>query len=270
MKQFFSKTAFAVALFAGIVTFNSCKKDEEITGFGNLEVYFDHVVNGSTFALGTNYVNASGETMNFSQFDYYVSNFVLVKEDGSEHVVPKDSCYFLVKTSSTSSRTVTLKNVPAGNYKEVKFIIGVDSLKSTRPATERTGVLDPAGEGAGMYWMWNSGYIFVKAEGTSPQAPLDAQGHNTFRYHIGLFGGYSTPTLNNIKSVTLHDHANHENATVRTNITPELHVQVDVMEMFKSPTAISVAANPVVMVTPYSATVANNYADMFELHHIHN
>ena len=62
--------------------------------------------------------------------------------------------------------------------------------------SQRTGVLDPSGAGADMYWTWNSGYIFFKMEGTSPAAT--GMG-NSFMYHIGGFGGYSAPTINNIK-----------------------------------------------------------------------
>jgi hypothetical protein len=57
---------------------------------------------------------------------------------------------------------------------------------------------------------------------------------------------------------------------VRKDKTPEAHVEVEIMEMFKTPTAVSVATNPVVMASPYSANVANNYTDMFKLEHIHN
>jgi hypothetical protein len=42
------------------------------------------------------------------------------------------------------------------------------------------------------------------------------------------------------------------------------------MEMFTNPTTVSVAANPTVMVSPYSKTIADNYANMIKLDHIHN
>jgi hypothetical protein len=45
---------------------------------------------------------------------------------------------------------------------------------------------------------------------------------------------------------------------------------VDVLEMFTNPTNISVAANPTSHAGPYSKTVADNYADMFILDHVHN
>ncbi len=259
---------FTISLFI----FSSCKKEDDVVpgGTGSVVLEFDNVANGSTLSLGKDYTNANGDVMNFSIFDYYVSNFSLVKEDGSVYMVPKDSCYFLIREKGGSNTEIELKNIPAGNYKEIRFLVGVDSLKSVSPIADRTGVLDPAGEGADMYWAWNSGYIFVKAEGTSPQAPLDAASNtNKFRYHIGLFGGYTSATLNNIKSFALHDEHG-EVAEVRTNKKPHYHIIVDVMEMFKNPVTVSVTENHTVMVSPYSKVIADNYADMFKLGHIHN
>lgn len=257
--------------FFSVLFVSSCKKDkdtDDLTGTGSITIEFDNIANGNNLVLGNKYINANGDTMTFSMFDYYISNIVLVKSDGSTYTVSKDNSYFLIKESVSTSQEITLSNIPAGDYTSVKFVIGVDSLKSTAPVSERTGVLDPAGAGAGMYWAWNSGYIFVKVEGESPQAPLSG-GTHPFQYHIGLYGGYSSPTLNNIKTVTLSD-ADGDKASIRKTQTPHVHILVDIMEMFKSPTAVSVAANPLVHGSSFSATIANNYADMFKIDHIHN
>lgn len=255
-----------------IAAFSSCKKDEGATPgtTGTISVEFDNVANGNTLVLGQDYTNANGDVMNFSMFNYYVSNFSLVKSDGSIYVVPKDSCYFLIKEAGGENQEIELKNIPLGDYKEIRFIVGVDSLKSISPVSERVGVLDPAGDGGDMYWAWNSGYIFVKVEGTSPSAPLDAASNtNKFRYHIGLFGGLNSPTLNNIKNFAVSD-VDGDLATVRSNISPNFHLKVDIMEMFKNPTTVKVADNPSVMASPYSKTIADNYANMIKLDHIHN
>ncbi|MBK9961900.1 MAG: hypothetical protein IPP06_11400 [Saprospiraceae bacterium] len=274
MKTYKTKIFQSIFFISSILLFStitSCDKSEDnIVGTGTVTVEFDNRANGAALLLNKDYVNEKGETMNFSTFNYFVSNFSLVRNDGSIYVVPKDSCYFLIKEDGGSNPEISLNNIPAGDYKELRFIIGVDSLKSVSPASERVGALDPAGEAAGMYWAWNSGYIFVKAEGTSPQAPLDTNSNTRrFRYHIGLFGGVTSPTINNIKSISIHDHHG-DVATVRSNISPNFHLKVDIMEMFKSPTTVSVAQYPTVMVNPYSATIANNFADMFTLDHIHN
>ena len=192
-----------------------------------------------------------------------MSNIKLTRTDGSQYVVPVDSSYFLVKEDIPTSQTITLTNVPTGDYKSVSFVIGVDSLRSTMDIGKRTGVLDPAGDltsANGMYWSWNSGYIFLKLEGTSPSAPKDATGLNIFRYHIGFFGGRDTRTINNLKTVPVI--FNGEVATVLPKQRPTITIQADVLKLFDGPATVSIAKNPEVMVSDYSATVANNYAQM--------
>ncbi|MBL7826980.1 MAG: hypothetical protein JNJ57_10145 [Saprospiraceae bacterium] len=267
-----NKTFFQwLPLFAFVVLgMSACDKTETIDGLGDVVIEMDNRAGDDELVFGTKYVTANGDTIQFSTFNYFVSNFVLVNEDGSEYTVPKEDCYFLCKHEDADSRELTLRNVPAGNYKSVKFTIGVDSLKSVSPAAERTGVLDPTGGAAGMYWSWNAGYIFVKVEGTSPQAPIDVNtNERTLQYHTGLFGGKDSPTLNNLKKVTINTTS--ETAHVRkSHEAPVFHLYVDVLEMFTSPTNINVALNPTSHAGPYSATVANNYADMFTLDHVHN
>jgi hypothetical protein len=267
MKSLFIKSLLAFAFFSTIIT--SCKKDEADPLPGEVEIFMDNVVGTAPLALNTAYKNAAGEDLSFTTFNYFVSNFVFVKSDGTEYVVPQDSSYFLCKHNDLDSRTLKFKNIPAGDYTGVRFIIGVDSTRSTSDISQRQGVLDPAAGASGMYWAWNSGYIFVKVEGTSPQAPLDANtNERTFQYHTGLFGGMNTPTLNNIKTVTLSKSG--QVANVGGSNVPEFHVLVNILEMFTNPSNISVATNPTSHAGPYSKTVADNYADMFTLDHIHN
>lgn len=260
---------FALSVFA----LTNCKKDDpvvdDLSGTGEVTFEFDNRAGNESLTMGKDYKNAAGETLKFSTFNYFVSNFVLVKEDGTEYIVPKDDSYFLCKHENAASREITFKNVPAGNYKSVKFIIGVDSLKSVSDISQRTGVLDPAAGAAGMYWVWNSGYIFVKVEGTSPQAPVNAAtGERVFQYHTGLYGGFTSKTLNNLKTVTI---SSSTSAKVRKDKeAPSFHIYVDILEMFTNPTNISVATNPTSHAGAFSKNVADNYADMFKLDHVHN
>ncbi|MBK8427352.1 MAG: hypothetical protein IPL27_15840 [Lewinellaceae bacterium] len=149
-----------IALVLIAFTFSNCHKhDDELKGFGDVVIEMDNHAGDDVLTFGKKYVTAAGDTVQFSTFNYFVSNFILVNEDGTEYTVPKDSCYFLCKHEDVDSRELVLRNIPAGNYKSVKFSIGVDSLKSVSPVGERLGVLDPTGGAAGMYWSWNSGYI---------------------------------------------------------------------------------------------------------------
>lgn len=267
MKRIFSIiTASSLFLIA-------CEKDVSSqynpSASADLSVEFDHIAGGQNVLLGsTSYTNAAGESFTIDVLKYFVSNIKLTKTDGSEYVVPQDSSYFLVDESVSGANKIKLK-VPEGEYKNISFVLGVDSLRNTMDISQRTGVLDPAGTAAGMYWSWNSGYIFFKMEGTSPQAPVDGTGNRKYRYHIGGFGGYSTPMFNNIKTITI-DLTASGIAKIKTGRTPNIHLMVDVLKVLNGTTNVSIAANPTVMVSPYSVNIANNYVSMFSHDHTEN
>ena len=231
---------------------------------GQLALTFDNVVGDQDLQLGSGtYRNGSGESFTPKTFNYYISNLKLTRSDGSEYVVPPDSSYFLIRENVPASQRITLNGVPYGAYKAVSFVIGVDSSRSTMDISRRTGVLDPGGDHAsasGMYWSWNSGYIFMKLEGESPSAPLNATGLRQFQYHIGLYGGRQTPTLNNLKTVSV-SFAN-DRATVGAGTLSTVNLRTDVLKIFDGPTTVSIAAHPDVMISDYSKVIAGNYAQM--------
>ena len=266
------KTIYAIAFLVATTMFlSSCHKDkaQPDLGSGPITLHFDSQAGSDEFAFGTNYVTANGDTVNFSKFNFFVSNVVFVKTDGSTYTPPKDSTYRLVVESLEESHDLTINNVPSGDYTGVKFVIGVDSLKSVSDISQRTGDLDPAGAASDMYWTWNSGYIFYKVEGTSPQAPYDPMMMGKmFFYHIGGFGGYTTADVNNLRNVSL-TYAG-EAAHAGKGKAPEIHIYADALQLWKSPTPFTIAAHPGIMVDPFSSTVADNYKGMFTIGHIHN
>ena len=261
-RSFLYVTLLTVTLTAG---FLACQTNEpQAAEPGEFSLYFFAVAGGQPLKLGSTYQNASGESFTPTTFNYFVSNIRLTRTDGTDYVVPQDNSYFLVRQADSTSSKINLKDVPAGDYKALSFVLGVDSLRSTMDVSKRTGVLDPAGDhtsASGMYWSWNSGYIFMKLEGTSPAAPVDATGKNNFRYHIGFFGGRDTKTINNLKIIGIPFGA--DVLTVARNRTAGVQVRTDVLKVFDGATPISIKAYPEVMVSPYSVNVANNYATMF-------
>ncbi|PWJ57660.1 hypothetical protein CLV98_106132 [Dyadobacter jejuensis] len=231
---------------------------------GELTLEYDNVVGNRDLALDTDtYTNAANEPFTVSTFNYYVSNIKFYKADGSSYVVPQDSSYFLIRESDPSSQEITFKNVPVGDYTAVEFMVGVDSLRSVSDVSKRIGVLDPAYSEV-MYWAWNSGYIFMKLEGESDV--IDTP-NGKYNFHIGLFGGYETKTLNNLKTVKV-DFGEHK-ASVTGELSPQIHLLTDVEKIFSGSTTVSLAATPVVMTSDYSKNIAANYTSMFSLDHIH-
>jgi hypothetical protein len=247
--------------------FTSCKKDgtTDANAKSNITLHFDNIAGSVDLALNTgSYTNAVGENFTVTAFDYYISNIKLTKIDGTIYVVPQDSSYFLIKESDATTQEVELSNIPVGDYNKVNFTVGIDSTRCTADINKRTGVLDPAAGGLGMYWSWNSGYIFMKLEGTSPAS---TQTGNKIQYHIGGFGGFTTATINNIKNVSLSFPTV---AMVKLAKKPEVHILTDVKKVLSGSTNISIASSPMIMFSAASVNVANNYTSMFTLDHVHN
>jgi hypothetical protein len=177
------KKAFflAMSIFA-LATISSCKKDEEETitpaptaTTGSVTLEMEHMFNDLEFALGTEYTTAAGENVTFNTTKYYVSNIKFTKTDGS--VFTQSESYYLVDLSADGSNLLTISDVPTGDYTDITFTIGVDSTRNVSGA--QSGALSVAN---GMFWSWNSGYIFAKLEGDCPQSS-----NGTFTYHLGGF-----------------------------------------------------------------------------------
>jgi hypothetical protein len=228
---------------------------------------FDNRVGAQKMALNTTtYKNGSGEDFTLTTFNYFISNVALKKADGT--VVKFPDQYFLIRQSDPTTWEPELQDVPAADYKEISFVIGVDSTRSVSDISARTGVLDPTSYGDdAMYWSWNSGYIFVKMEGTSPVVALNSAGKRAFQLHVGGYGGRTAVAPNNIRSVTLPLNGT---ATVRKDIAPTIHLVADALKVFNGTTTIKLAETNSVHNPALAGPIANNYMKMFVVDHVHN
>lgn len=139
---------------------------------GTLKLDITHKFGSVPFGLSpASFVTAAQDTIVVSQFAYYVSNVVLTSVNGTQ--VPLEG-YFLEEFLPGQPNTITLQNVPAGNYKTISYMIGVDSLANSTGS--HTGDLDPS---YGMYWTWNTGYVFVRLKGRHSSA------NSPFSFDIG-------------------------------------------------------------------------------------
>jgi len=244
--------AILATVFSGFLFITSCTPDEPETTTGKVTLEFEHIFDGNAFTFGNTYTTSNGDEITPRVFKYYVSNIVLSNEDGSStYEVPNS--YYIVDQSVTESLTIGIEGVPNGEYSKVTFMLGVDSTSNVSGAQE--GALDPAN---GMFWSWNTGYIFLKLEGVTANA-------TDFRYHIGGFSG----AANNIKIIEASVPAG---SMINVNGTEStVHYMVDVAEFFKNPTDFDIEAEAMVMMpNPSSVVIANNYADMYMIHHVHN
>lgn len=260
--KLFSTALLLGAVVASSLTLSSCddKDKNKPAPVGELDIEFDNVVGAQALALNTGtYTNAAGNTFTVSKFNYYISNIKLTKADGTEWAEPES--YHLVEENVAASQSVSLTKIPAGDYTKLTFTIGVDSARNVSGA--QTGALDPNKE---MFWTWNTGYVFTKLEGTSPQS---TSSNNGLTFHIG---GFKAPN-NTIRTVSPALPSGTTALQVRADRTPEVHLKVDVLGMFNGPTAarnIDFRTLSFTMGGATSVPVANNYAaGMFRIDHVH-
>jgi len=261
-----------IALLTSLLMLNACKKDNNTTtnstSNGSLAIEFEHNVGADALVFNKTYTLNNAQ-VSINKMQYYVSNVVLTKSDGSTYTVTKEQSYFFVKHIDGATGSITLNNVPVGDYTSVSFVLGIDREKSlSLSGTTQSGVLDNTNyPGSEMTWNWNSGYIFVKMEGNVATATTA----KAFQRHIGLYGGQSGTDINNIKVIKI-DLKNANNvttpATVTNSITPMIHLSVNVSQMFTNGYYPDQILS--IMSGASSKAVADAYVNMFSLEHVHN
>jgi len=257
-----------------VLGLSSCKKDSAAPEYddakkGLINVEFDNIVGSSDLQLNTGtYTNSSNQPYKVTMLKYFVSNFKFTKADGSVYVVPQDSCYVLIDESNAAKQKASLR-IPEGEYKTVSFVLGVDSLRNTKNVSERTGDLDVTATAKDMYWSWNSGYIFFKFEGTS--TAVTGMMAPVFQIHIGGFGGYSTATANNLRTITL-DLSARGTAKVKASKTSgvDVHTFVDINKVFTGTNTINLATSSMIHSISAGVNVAANLSAIFSHDHTHN
>lgn len=175
----------ALLTFATILT--GCKKEKvDETPAPNTEQKFSfhlHTKIGSNAAAyGVQYQDASGRKFNIADFRYYISNIILIKNDGSEYPLTGK-----VILANPANNEYELGNIPVASYKGFKFMLGLDSTTNHSDPTIYLADNPLSIQSPGIHWSWNSGYIFMKVEGQvdttlAATGPLDLE----YFYHVGL------------------------------------------------------------------------------------
>lgn len=256
MKYLFIKGISFATVIVALLSFSNPPKAKTN---GKLVLKFNNLFNNEAVEFGKEYSNAHGEKLTLKTLNYFISNIKLTLKNGDEYVVPQDSCYFLVRQSDKATQQIELNNLPEGKYKAISFMVGIDSARNTMDVSRRTGALDVGGAAKGMYWAWNSGYIFFKMEGKSPV--IHDSLSNNFYYHIGGFGGFQSKTITNIRTKSF----SFDKAIAVKKKTPVINVNVDVAPLFNYKTPIMLTKNSNVMWGELSVKISENYITGFTL-----
>ena len=180
-------TAKKIVLFILTIvffSFNACKKDVEF----NTILQIEEQVDGADFSVGNTYTNELGHQYKFETLLFYLSNVVLVAENGTEHPLVEA---FLHNYSDPNSLKF---NLPEGKYTAIKFGVGLDPEQNL---TDPTTVSEDSQfhSDRGMYWAWATMYKFVKFEGRASAEANASELTESFLYHIGTDPYYQTTTL---------------------------------------------------------------------------
>lgn len=229
--------------FSGLA-FGQIKRNKKTTLVLNIQ----HFVGNQKLQMDSiNYNNNLDQQFTITKFKYYISNICLKNKNGD---VFQTNHVFLVDEEDSLSKTIELKDVPFDEYASIHFVIGVDSSRNCSGA--QSGTLDPIN---GMFWTWNTGYIFMKFEGRSSSSSAP---DGLLEYHIG---GYKEP-VNTIRSVSLPFNSP---LNLSSNKNKIIEIKADILELLKTPTDIDFNRTPIITGIENAVLMSDNYMDMFKL-----
>ncbi len=216
---------------------------------GQVKIQLEFYVGNEKLVLDTfTYKNNLGQLYTISKFKCYLSNISLIQTNKKEFTTSE---YYLVDEDDVDSKVINLENVPSGEYSSINITIGVDSIHNCSGV--QSGALDPV---KGMFWAWNTGYIFMKLEGHSPESKSPG---NIFEYHIG---GFKEPN-NCIRTVTLKFEKS--TLSVLREEASVIKIKVDLSEILKTPTTVDFPKLSSVTDFNNATKIADNYKDMFTI-----
>lgn len=199
--------------------FNACKKEETPTTNNNtptdgqLTITFDNMVGNDPLEMSMmKFTNAAANNFSVSLLKYYVSNIEIKKKDGTVH---KPGVYKLIDGSNLSTCSFDAGKLTAGDYDSMIFYIGIDQSKNHTGAQD--GDLDVS---KGMFWTWNTGYIFFKHEG---QYKNSSNQTKSLILHYGTDDAYTKIKM----PITLNINGN-----------KNMHIKFDLNSVYTSPTNI--------------------------------
>ncbi|NUM30759.1 MAG: hypothetical protein HUU47_00345 [Bacteroidetes bacterium] len=153
------KHIFYCLILISNLIFISCKDDPIGEKKGNIKFGLQYFIDNDTLKTDTIiYTNAAGNKYSINHFEYFLSGFSFQKNDNSWHTTDN---VFYVNIKKTLTNTISLNNIPYGDYKSVTFYLGLDSIRN------QSNYLPNTIENINMAWpdAMGGGYHFIKLEG---------------------------------------------------------------------------------------------------------
>src|SRR5690606_31147906 len=122
-------------VFVALLALVSCSKDNNNPVANDITLHFNNTFKNTTIVLGdatssaaTVNTSAEGQVHQFSELKYVISNIRLVKADGNEfpyHINDLDKGAAVIDHSKAQTLDYVLNNIPAGEYRQIRFGLGV-------------------------------------------------------------------------------------------------------------------------------------------------
>lgn len=168
--------AFHILILSTLVLLSACQK--EATN-GNVTIFINYNVGGQELVTNDfRYTCAAGYTFEVTRLQYYLSNFTLRKDDGTEYFL--DEVFY--QELGTTDPSIPIPDVPPGTYTSLSFVYGLDA------DTNVDGGLPNTLTNINMEWplSGDQGYHYMKFEG---KYKLPGTGEEkAFNLHTGATG----------------------------------------------------------------------------------
>lgn len=166
---------FLLLAFVSLGLF-SCDNDDATPASNNITLAFNNTFKNTTIVLGdslsttaTTNTSVQNQIHHFSELKYVISNIRLIKADGTEfpyNVNDLDKGATVINQAKSASLNYVLSNIPSGEYKQIKFGLGVKTELNTLDQARFPVFYAAAGANdTEMMWEWGTGYRFTKIEG---------------------------------------------------------------------------------------------------------
>lgn len=241
-----------------MITLSACEKDNGNTNtsintpMGNLSFHFHtNIEDTEVDAYGIEYMTVEGRLISLNMAQMYISGIQLVKLDGSTYDVPNKTVLKVLE-----SEVVVIGNVPVGNYKSVRFKVGLNpTINSLNPTMTADSVILNKPQ------MWFSnpfqpdGYVFMNVQGTIDTTSEMNGTPVPFSYKIGTNAHYTQVEMPE------------KNFTVLQNQEAYVHMVIDYSKLF-SGIQLNSTANLVVNTVadnalPIAVAIKNNIPLVF-------
>jgi hypothetical protein len=244
--------SLSILLILIILFTTSCKKEDEIKNAKQvLDFHWHSMIGEDEASYGTPFTTTDGIKFKISDWRYYVSNFVLIKEDGTE--LPISDKVFLINIDNDE---YSLDSVPVGDYKGFKFTLGLDSATNHKdptiyPVSNPLALQTPA-----IHWSWNAGYIFMLIEGKYDSTVAQLGGASIdqpFFFHVGT---------DNLKKTM--DFSN-KPFTVESGEDKMLHIEMDFLKILSGVDLKTENGTHTFDDLPLATKILNNWQGAFTL-----